>query len=168
MSNKLDYSAICDVCGFKLKASMLKQRWDGLMVCKEDWEPRNILDFYRPRNDTHRLPWTRPDSSVDGSWTPTLSGITGSPTVTASYIVDVNNVVNYKIVIIPTANSVGTNPTFSLPVGTVATDKHGVAITSMGVRLGTVNAGATIASPNFSLTLSPLLTLTVSGSYIKA
>lgn len=33
-----DWNAICDVCGQKYKASQLMKRWDGLMVCKEDWE----------------------------------------------------------------------------------------------------------------------------------
>lgn len=57
-----EYNAICDVCGFKFKASMLKKRWDGYMVCKHDYETRHSLDFYTTRNDAHLLPWTRPDS----------------------------------------------------------------------------------------------------------
>src|SRR5574340_1741042 len=57
-----DYRAICDVCGFKKWSYELRERWDGKMVCHEDWEPRNILDFYCTRNDAHRLPWTRPDA----------------------------------------------------------------------------------------------------------
>ena len=55
------YNALCDVCGFKFKNYQLKKRWDGYMVCKDDWEPRHILDFYKVRNDEHPLPWTRPD-----------------------------------------------------------------------------------------------------------
>jgi hypothetical protein len=44
---KGDWKAICDVCGRELKASRLKQRWDGLMVCQQDWEPRHPQDFVR-------------------------------------------------------------------------------------------------------------------------
>lgn len=55
------YNAICDVCGFKFKASMLSKRWDGLMVCRHDYETRHPLDFYTTRNDVHLLPWTRPE-----------------------------------------------------------------------------------------------------------
>lgn len=60
--SKANYNAICDVCGWKMDASLLQKRWDGLMVCEKDWEPRNILDFYRPRLDAHLLPFTRPDN----------------------------------------------------------------------------------------------------------
>ncbi len=56
------YNALCDVCGFKYKNHQLKKRWDGFMVCAADWEPRHPLDFYKTRNDTHKLPWTRPDN----------------------------------------------------------------------------------------------------------
>lgn len=56
------YNVICDVCGFKFKASMLRKRWDGLMVCKHDFEMRHPMDFYTTRNDAHLLPWTRSDS----------------------------------------------------------------------------------------------------------
>lgn len=33
------------------------------MVCKDDWEPRHPMDFYRSRNDTHALPFTRSDNN---------------------------------------------------------------------------------------------------------
>lgn len=59
-----EYNAICDVCGFKKKASQLRKRWDGFMVCEADFELRQPLDFYTTRNDTHLLPWTRPDGSM--------------------------------------------------------------------------------------------------------
>lgn len=61
VTGKGGYNAICDVCGFKFKNFQLHKRWDGLMVCKEDYEPRHILDFYKTRNDEHPLPWSRPE-----------------------------------------------------------------------------------------------------------
>jgi hypothetical protein len=57
-----EYNALCDVCGFKKKASELRKRWDGFMVCKEDFEHRHPMDFYTTRNDAHLLPWTRPNN----------------------------------------------------------------------------------------------------------
>jgi hypothetical protein len=57
------HNAICDVCGFKFKNTDLRKRWDGYMVCKNDYEIRHALDFYTTKNDTHLLPWTRSDSS---------------------------------------------------------------------------------------------------------
>lgn len=57
------YNVLCDVCGFKYKNYQVKRRWDGLMVCSQDWEPRHPMDFFRSRNDTHSLPFTRPDNN---------------------------------------------------------------------------------------------------------
>lgn len=59
-----DWNAICDVCGFEYKASKLRKRWDGLMVCKEDWETRHPQDLYRfPEGTESVVPWTRPEPS---------------------------------------------------------------------------------------------------------
>lgn len=64
MSRLGDWNAICDVCGFKMKASELKDRWDGLKVCEEDWEPRHPSDLYRaPTTPESIVPWTRPEQA---------------------------------------------------------------------------------------------------------
>lgn len=66
--NKLvlgDYNAICDVCKWKFKASDLRRRWDNLMVCEKDWEPRHPQDFIRAIPDMQALPWTRPETGND-------------------------------------------------------------------------------------------------------
>lgn len=44
-----DSNCICDVCGFKYKRSQLKKRWDGAIVCSEDWEPRHPQDLIKPQ-----------------------------------------------------------------------------------------------------------------------
>ena len=165
-----DYNVICDVCGFKFKASELRKRWDGFMVCAADWEPRNILDFYKTKSDAHLLPFTRPDDTGDLTWTPVVSGITSSGySITASYIVDVNNVVSYKLEFTPTTGSITTNnATISLPVGSVSVDKKGVALTSLGRRIGQVTANTTIHIPNGTVTVSPIEVLLISGQYTKA
>lgn len=44
---------ICDVCGFDFRAGQMRRRWDNLLVCPEDWEPRHPQDFVRGvRDDT--------------------------------------------------------------------------------------------------------------------
>jgi len=63
-----EYNAICDVCGFKRKASQVVARWDGLMVCAPSikvgcWEMRHPQDFIRPIPDQRGLPWTRPEAA---------------------------------------------------------------------------------------------------------
>jgi hypothetical protein len=56
-----DYNAVCDRCGFKFKASDLQETWDGLKVCKKDWEMRHPLDFPVAQKGPAPLPWTRPE-----------------------------------------------------------------------------------------------------------
>lgn len=58
-THSYEYNAICDICGFKLKASQLRKRWDGYMVCNKDYELRHPLDFFTNRNDVHLLPFIR-------------------------------------------------------------------------------------------------------------
>lgn len=62
--NSGDWNTVCDSCGRKFKASQLKKRWDGLMVCEADWEPRHSLDFVRSRADKQTPPWIRPQTSL--------------------------------------------------------------------------------------------------------
>jgi hypothetical protein len=59
--DKGDWIADCDVCGRKYKASVLRQRWDGLMCCPDDWEIRQPQDFVRGVPDTQIAPWLRPE-----------------------------------------------------------------------------------------------------------
>ena len=74
-----DHNAFCDVCGFKFKASELRKRWDGMMVCSEDNEARHPQDFLksikekpappfsRPRNDEIENPFPSPMADQTGT-----------------------------------------------------------------------------------------------------
>ena len=53
------WNAICDVCGFQFKSDEMKKRWDGLMVCKEDFEHDHPQKFLRVREDSSSVPWVR-------------------------------------------------------------------------------------------------------------
>ena len=57
-----DWNAICDVCGRKFKNTLLKQRWDGLMCCPQDWEIRQPQDFVRGVPDPQLVPWVRDEA----------------------------------------------------------------------------------------------------------
>ena len=66
MSYKPTYTAgqwncVCDACGREFKSSELRKRWDGLMVCAGDWEPRQSQDFVHGVADKITPPWTRPE-----------------------------------------------------------------------------------------------------------
>ena len=59
---KGEFNAICDVCAQKYKSSLMRKRWDGLMVCPNDWEPRHPQDFLRAVPDRQAVPWSRPQT----------------------------------------------------------------------------------------------------------
>jgi hypothetical protein len=56
-----DWKALCDQCGRQVKASDLRQRWDGLKVDDRCWEPRQPQDFVRGVPDYQAPPFTRPE-----------------------------------------------------------------------------------------------------------
>ena len=60
---KGQYNAICDICGCEFKSSQLKEQWDGLMVCRDDWSPRHPQDFVRGVQDDQSVPWTRAEGT---------------------------------------------------------------------------------------------------------
>ena len=57
------YNAICDVCGFKLKNTDLQRRWDGLMVCEQDYEIQHPQERIRPIPDQQKPQVTRPEGT---------------------------------------------------------------------------------------------------------
>lgn len=57
------WNVICDVCGFKFKAYQLRKRWDGKMVCKDDWEIRHPQDLIKVPKDDQSVPWSRPEQT---------------------------------------------------------------------------------------------------------
>lgn len=59
------WNALCDVCGFKFKSSELKKRWDGLMVCHDDFEQDHPQKFLRVQEDRQSVPWARPRNEND-------------------------------------------------------------------------------------------------------
>lgn len=58
---KGDWNAVCDVCGWKFKASQLMKRWDGAVVCKRDFEHRHPQDLIRVPHEDTSVPWSRPE-----------------------------------------------------------------------------------------------------------
>ena len=57
------WAVICDVCGREYWSHQLTKRWDGLMVCSGDWEPRHPQDFVKGVADKIVPAYTRPEST---------------------------------------------------------------------------------------------------------
>jgi len=60
-----NWNALCDSCGRKFKALDLRKRWDGLMVCTEDYELRHEQDFLRVQKEKITVPFSRPYPVAD-------------------------------------------------------------------------------------------------------
>ena len=75
---------VCDVCGCHVYSSDACQRWDGMVVCKQDWEPRHEQDFVRARKD-QIIPagLMRPEQEDDFITIPPISGPAPIPPVTS-------------------------------------------------------------------------------------
>jgi hypothetical protein len=79
-----NWNALCDSCGRKFKALDLQKRWDGLMVCKDDYEIRHPSDFLRVQKERITVPFSRPyptsDTFVnDSTWVCTIEGSRAIP-----------------------------------------------------------------------------------------
>jgi len=53
----------CDVCDKQIYASEAKHRWDGMIVCKEDFETRHPQELIKHRVDRQSVPFTRPGTT---------------------------------------------------------------------------------------------------------
>lgn len=59
---KGDFWRICEECGFKMRSSQTRKRWDGLMVCDADFEERHPQDFVKGTIDRQNVPDPRPEA----------------------------------------------------------------------------------------------------------
>src|ERR1700739_2061054 len=57
-----EWNIWCMVCNRKIKSGEALKRWDGLLVCKEDYENRHPLDFLRARQERISVPFSAPTS----------------------------------------------------------------------------------------------------------
>lgn len=55
-----EFNLTCDVCSKKIKAHEAKHRWDGFIVCADDWESRHPQDFVKAKTDKITIPFQRP------------------------------------------------------------------------------------------------------------
>jgi len=55
-----EYWVVCDRCGFKVRRKDSLMEWNGLRVCKDDWEIRHPQDFVRGTFDKQTVWNPRP------------------------------------------------------------------------------------------------------------
>ena len=57
-----DWNAICDICGWKFKASQLRLTWNNLRVCEADFETRNLQDVLKASKEKITIPYSSPET----------------------------------------------------------------------------------------------------------
>lgn len=57
-----EWNVWCMVCNRKIKSGEALKRWDGLIVCPEDFENRHPMDFLRTRQERITVPFSSPTS----------------------------------------------------------------------------------------------------------
>lgn len=58
-----DNNVICDICGFKYKASQVRKMWNGLYACPKDFNLRQPQDFVKAKHDDQRPAVSRPEQT---------------------------------------------------------------------------------------------------------
>lgn len=53
------WNVICDVCGVRYKSDEVRKRWDGLIVCQQDWEPDHPQKYLRVQSDPKQVLFIR-------------------------------------------------------------------------------------------------------------
>jgi hypothetical protein len=53
-----EWNVWCMVCNRKIKSGEALKRWDGLIVCPDDYENRHPMDFLRTRQERISVPFT--------------------------------------------------------------------------------------------------------------
>jgi hypothetical protein len=135
-------NAVCYVCGFERKSSEMLLRWDGVYVCKQDWEPRQPQDFVRGTPEEEAPEWTQPEviQFAGAAPTPVANIVVGTPDIY------VNGVLQ----------TVGVDYTITLPEGVIT---FTVAPAS-GATIAWTGTWKDNASFSKSYTLFPLYTAT--------
>lgn len=101
---------LCDLSGRTCYAEDMRRMWNGLMVHKDYWEPRNPQDFIYAIRDQVAPAVVRPDT--DGTvWLPT-----NTPTVVPTYKLDDDgaNAATFGVVHLPTIPTAYTRATYEL------------------------------------------------------
>jgi len=55
-----EWNVTCDVCSKKIKSHEARKRWDGFIVCQDDYEIRHPQDFVKAQTDKITVPFVRP------------------------------------------------------------------------------------------------------------
>lgn len=91
------WNVICQLCGRQFKSDEIRKRWDGLMVCHNDYETRHPLDFIRATPERASVPYTSPEPTDTFVYVPRFSDAVAAADIgTADYAI-----VGYIITVFP-------------------------------------------------------------------
>lgn len=129
---------------------MTFRTWDGLYVCREDWETRHPQDFVRGRLDNQNVPNARPEplDNIIGPLTTSISiaAATGATTINVAsstrflsndhigVMLDSGNMEQHSILSVPTSTSIQMTAGLSgaSSIGKIVIDYSAVSIADIG------------------------------------
>jgi hypothetical protein len=94
------WNVICDVCGFEFKSDEVRKRWDGFIVCKDDFEYDHPQKYLRVREETSSVPFVRnepTDTFIIVCTLITSQGVAGMGTANCARAGIDNNLPNQSI-----------------------------------------------------------------------
>ena len=92
------------------------------MVDKDCWEPRHPQEFVRAINDNKVLPFVRPDSDDELTYSPTLGLINslGNGTLTGKYSQRANPAGTFNVITVTVMATMGSTTTFTAGTWTIS------------------------------------------------
>ena len=68
-----EWKFICDICGFEYHSNEARRTWDGLITCKDCWEPKHPQLEITGIPDDQTIPWTRGELEIEINFTGQLN-----------------------------------------------------------------------------------------------
>lgn len=139
------WSAACAVCGFVFDSVKLKKRWDGVYVCEEDWEPRNILDFFKVKEERLSVPWSQHEGDSITSYIEVENADSPYTQTTSINVIDVDATDGNVTVNLALAADYTFADEFQLLIRRTDATANTVTVARQGA--DTINGGASITIP---------------------
>ena len=126
------WKATCAVCGFVYNSNELMMRWDGVYVCHKDYEPRNILDFFKVREGDISVPWTQPETNVFTNYASITDTDSPYTAVVTEEVIDVSASGGNVTINLPLANTYTFARTQQLKIVRIDSSANTVTIARQG------------------------------------
>lgn len=93
------WNVICDVCGKRYKIGQVRKRWDGLIVCDQDFEQDHPQKYLRVRETGQAVPIIRDEPQDNFRLVCDLAGTSGYASWAVAGCAVANNAISIELLI---------------------------------------------------------------------